>query len=116
MMLLMANSMHISQHVNAVLDTHLVDPGLLTVDKMVEQTNNSVFRFYRGTCTELHSWAQHIRGQTIMMAHEQATMSNISTMQAVYETLIPRDGSYSVHLMLVEALAKFCLVLEFQAC
>ena len=74
--------MHNSLHDNASLDKQLVDIGLRTVDKMVEETNSKVLQSFQETCAELHQRAQHMRGQAVMMAHERDFFSHLPDVQS----------------------------------
>ena len=60
MVLLTANSMHRPKHSDLSLDSHLVEIGLQTIDKMVKETENETLQSFQATCTELHQRTQQI--------------------------------------------------------
>lgn len=61
MMLLTVNSMQRSQHDPLSLDDQLIDAGLRTLDKIVEDTQSEVVRSFREMCTELVQDSQRRR-------------------------------------------------------
>jgi hypothetical protein len=92
MMLLTANSMHKPQHDNSSLDKQLVDAGLQSLDRIVEETKSEVMQSFQETCTELHRRAQQMRGQAIMMANERHFFSHLPDIQSESEIHGHRDG------------------------
>lgn len=68
MLLLTANSLHRPEHRDMVLDIHLVDIGLQTVDGFVKETGDERLLSFQATCTELHQRAQQRRAETVIMA------------------------------------------------
>jgi hypothetical protein len=68
MMLLTANIMHRPQHENSAFDSQLVNTGVRTLDKMVEETGSEALQQFRDTCTELDQAAQLRRDPASMTA------------------------------------------------
>lgn len=68
MMLLTANSMHGSRHDDRSSDSQLIEAGLRTLDKIVEETQSETVRSFRDTCAELNQDAQRRHTETTMMA------------------------------------------------
>lgn len=66
MLLLTANILHRPQHGYTVLDTQLVDAGMRTLDKMVEETGSEALKQFRDTCIELNQEAQLRRDAATM--------------------------------------------------
>jgi hypothetical protein len=69
MVLLAANSMHRPKHGNLALDSHLVEIGLQTIDKMVKETRNKMLQSFQDTCTELHQRMQERCVEAIIRAN-----------------------------------------------
>lgn len=65
MVILTANSMHTPQHNNLALDSQLIEVGLQTVDKMVQETGSEMLKSFQDTCAELH---QHTQRRCIEVA------------------------------------------------
>jgi hypothetical protein len=70
MVLLTANSMHRPKHGDLFLDSHLVEIGLQTIDKMVKETENEWLQSFQATCTELHQHAQQRCAEAAIMAND----------------------------------------------
>lgn len=59
MVLLTAYSIHRPKHRDLSLDSHLVEIGLRTIDKMAKETEkNEMLKSFQATCTELHQRTQ----------------------------------------------------------
>jgi glycerate-2-kinase len=69
MVLLAANSMHRPKHDNLSLDSHLVEIGLQTIDKMVKATKNKMLQSFQDTCTELHQRMQQRCAEAVVIAN-----------------------------------------------
>jgi hypothetical protein len=69
MVLLTANSMHRPKHGDLLLDSHLVEIGLQTIDKMVKETENEMLQSFQATCTELHQRTQQRCAEAAIMAN-----------------------------------------------
>ncbi|KAF2735183.1 hypothetical protein EJ04DRAFT_491964 [Polyplosphaeria fusca] len=69
MVLLTANSMHKPRHGDLFLDSHLVDIGLQTIDKMVKETESETLQSFQATCTELHQRTQQRCAEAAIMAN-----------------------------------------------
>jgi hypothetical protein len=77
MILLTANAMQNPQGDSSSLDKQLVDVGLQTLDKMIEETNSEFLRSFQTTCAELHQHSQRMRGQAIMKANRGHSFSHL---------------------------------------
>jgi hypothetical protein len=69
MMLLTANSMQNPQHDKLSLDNRLVEAGLQTIDKIVEETQSNVVRSFRDTFTKLDQDARRRRIEATAIAN-----------------------------------------------
>lgn len=61
MMLLTVNGMQRSQHDTLSLDEQLIEAGLRTLDKIVEDTQSEVVRSFQKMCAELVQDSQRRR-------------------------------------------------------
>lgn len=76
MMLLTANNMHKPQYAKLSFDNQLVDAGLQSLDKMVEETQSEALRSFHERCAELHQHAQQRRGPVIMTVNNHDLLSH----------------------------------------
>ncbi len=63
-----------SQHDKLSYDSQLIEAGLRTLDKLVEETQSDLVRSLRDTCTELNQDAQRRRVEVTMMANDADNM------------------------------------------
>ena len=87
MVLLTANSMHRPTHGDLSLDSHLVETGLQTIDKMVKETKNKMLQSFQATCTELHQRMQQRRAEAVIIA------SNIDCSSRFEDILLGIEGN-----------------------
>jgi hypothetical protein len=69
MLLLMVNSMQGSQHDKLSLDNELINAGLQSLDKVLEETQSEVVRTFRDAFTKLNGAAQRRHAEATMMAN-----------------------------------------------
>lgn len=70
MVILTANGMHKPQHNNLVSDIRLIEAGLQTVDKMVQETGSEMLKSFQATCAELHQHTQRRCLEAAIMAND----------------------------------------------
>lgn len=69
MVLLTANSMHRPQHNKLALDSQLIEVGLQTLEKMVQETGSEMLKSFQATCAELYQHTQRRCDEAAIIAN-----------------------------------------------
>ena len=83
--------MYRPKHGELSLDSHLVEIGLHTIDKMVKETKNKILQSSQATCAELHQRMQQ-RCAEAVIANKVDFSSRVEDVLHVIEGNSHHDG------------------------